>query len=141
VTRNTAADNIDTELRQFSRSDSLEGASGQHYYADFPMQKPRAAPFSRWSTGEEQYLEMPISAEYATPHVLSNKRNRTAIAFQTAELYIIEYDIFKSFPNPSTFGTRNGNEAGGFFFIRFGFSDYWMDGAYNAPNPKLGLLI
>jgi hypothetical protein len=23
------------------------------------------------------------------------------------------------------------------FFIRFGFSDYWMDGAYYAPNPKL----
>jgi hypothetical protein len=23
-----------------------------------------------------------------------------------------------------------------FFFIRFGFTDYWMDGAYYAPNPK-----
>jgi hypothetical protein len=23
------------------------------------------------------------------------------------------------------------------FFIRFDFSDYWMDGAYFGPNPKL----
>jgi hypothetical protein len=23
------------------------------------------------------------------------------------------------------------------FFIRFGLSDYWMDGAYFGPNPKL----
>jgi hypothetical protein len=22
------------------------------------------------------------------------------------------------------------------FFIRFGVPDYWMDGAYYAPNPK-----
>jgi hypothetical protein len=80
---------------------------------------------------------MPISAECAAPRALSNKRNRTAIAFQTAELYIIEYDIFKFFPTPSTFGTGNGNEASGIFFIRFGFPDYWMDGAYYAPNPQI----
>jgi hypothetical protein len=101
------------------------------------MQKPRAAPFSRWSTGEEQYLKMPISAECAAPHALSNKRNRTAKAFQTAELFIIECDIFKFFHTPSTFGTGNGNDTGGIFFIRFGVPDYWMDGACYAPNPKI----
>jgi hypothetical protein len=30
-----------------------------------------------------------------------------------AKLDIIEYNIFKFFPTPSTFGTGNGNEAGG----------------------------
>jgi hypothetical protein len=65
--------------------------------------------------------------------MLYNKRNRTAKAFQTAELSIIECDIFKIFHTPSTFGTGNGNE----FFIRFGAPDYWMDEAYYAPNPKL----
>jgi hypothetical protein len=44
---------------------------------------------------------------------------------------------FHVFPYPSTFGTGNGNDAGGIFFIQFGFSDYWMDGAYFGPNPKL----
>jgi hypothetical protein len=44
---------------------------------------------------------------------------------------------FKFFHTPSTFGTRNGNDTGGNFFIRFGFPDYWMGGAYCAPNPKL----
>jgi hypothetical protein len=53
-----------------------------------------------------------------------------------AELSIIEYDIFKFFPTPSTFGTGNGNETGG-FFIRFGVPDYSMDGAYYAPDPKI----
>jgi hypothetical protein len=43
---------------------------------------------------------------------VSNNENRTAIAFQTAQLSIIEYDIFKFSPTPSTFGTGNGNEAG-----------------------------
>jgi hypothetical protein len=32
-----------------------------------------------------------------------------------AELSISEYDIFKFFFTPSTFGTGNGNEAGGIF--------------------------
>jgi hypothetical protein len=82
-------------------------------------------------------LEKPISAECAAPHALSNNENRTAIAFQTAELSIIECDIFKFFPTPSTFGTGNGNGAGGISFIRFGLSDYQMDGAYFGPNPKL----
>jgi hypothetical protein len=68
-------------------------------------------------------------------HTQSNNENRIATAFQMAELSIIEYDIFKFFPTPSTFG--NGNEANGIFFIRFGFPDYWMDGAYYAPKPKL----
>jgi hypothetical protein len=92
--------------------------------------------FSRWSTGEEQYLEKPISAECAAPHALSNKRNRTAKAFQTAELSIIECDIFEFFHTPSTFGTGNGNDTGGIFSSGF-FSDYWMDEAYYAPDPKL----
>jgi hypothetical protein len=82
-------------------------------------------------------LEKPILAECAAPHALSNKRSRTAKAFQTAELSAIECDIFKFFHTPSTFGTGNGNDTGGIFFIRFGFLDYWMDGAYYAPNPKL----
>jgi hypothetical protein len=47
---------------------------------------------------------------------LYNNENRTAIAFQTAELSIIEYDFFKFFPTLSTFGTGNGNEAGGIFY-------------------------
>jgi hypothetical protein len=47
---------------------------------------------------------------------LSNNENLTALAFQTAELSIIEYDIFKFFPTPSTFGTGNGNEAGGIYY-------------------------
>jgi hypothetical protein len=81
-------------------------------------------------------LEMPISTECAAPHALSNKRNRTAIAFQTAEVSIIECEIFKFSPTPSTFGTGNGNDTGGIFFIRFGFPDYRMDGAYYALNPK-----
>jgi hypothetical protein len=54
--------------------------------------------------------------------VLSNNENRTAIAFQTAE-----YDIFKFFHTPSTFGTGNRNEAGGIFYIPFGAPDYWMN--------------
>jgi hypothetical protein len=61
------------------------------------------------------YLEKPISAECAAPHALSNKRNRTAKAYQTAELSIIECDIFKFFHTPSTFGTGYGNDTGGFF--------------------------
>jgi hypothetical protein len=44
------------------------------------------------------------------------------MAFQTAELSIIEYDIFRIFHTPSTFGT--GNEDGGFFFIQFGVPEY-----------------
>jgi hypothetical protein len=59
-----------------------------------------AGHFSRWSTGEEQYLEKPISVECAAPHALSNKRNRTAKAFQTAELSITECDVFKFFHSP-----------------------------------------
>jgi hypothetical protein len=43
------------------------------------------------------------------------QRKPDTIAFQTTELSIIEYDIFKFFPTPSTFGTGNGNEAGGIF--------------------------
>jgi hypothetical protein len=82
-------------------------------------------------------MEKPISAQCAALRALCNNENRTAIAFQTAELSIIEHDIFKFFPTPSTFGTGNGNEPDGIFFIRFGFPDYWMDGAYYAPNPKL----
>jgi hypothetical protein len=45
-------------------------------------------------------------------------------------------DFPNFFPYPSTFGTGNGNDTGGIFFIWFGFSDYWMDGAYCAPNLK-----
>jgi hypothetical protein len=37
---------------------------------------------------------------------------------------------------PSKFGTGNGTEAGGIFF-RFVVPDYWMDGEYYAPNPKI----
>jgi hypothetical protein len=42
-----------------------------------------------------------------------NSEKRTAIAFQTTELSIGIYDIFKFFSTSSTFG--NGNEAGGIF--------------------------
>jgi hypothetical protein len=61
-------------------------------------------------------MEKPILAQCAALRALSNNENRTAIAFQTAELSIIEYDIFKFFPTPSTFGTGNGNEADGIFY-------------------------
>jgi hypothetical protein len=44
---------------------------------------------------------------------------------------------FSSFSIPSTFGTGNGNDTGGIFYIRFGFPDYWMDGACYAPNRKI----
>jgi hypothetical protein len=67
-------------------------------------------------SGEEQYLEKPISAECAATHALSNKRNRTAKAFLTAELSMIECGIFKFFHTPSTFGTGNGNDAGRIFY-------------------------
>jgi hypothetical protein len=56
-----------------------------------------------------------VNSRILKSRALSNNENRTAIDFQTAELSIIEYDIFKFFPTPSTFGTGNGNEAGGFF--------------------------
>jgi hypothetical protein len=36
----------------------------------------------------------------AALRALSNNENQTAIAFQTAELSIIEYVIFKFFPTP-----------------------------------------
>jgi hypothetical protein len=61
-------------------------------------------------------IEKPISAQCAALRALSNNENRTAVTFQSAELFIIQYDIFKFFPTPSTFGTGNGNEAGGIFF-------------------------
>jgi hypothetical protein len=57
----------------------------------------------------------PILAQCAALHAQSNNENMTALAFQTDELSIIEYGIFRFFHTPSTFGTRNGNEDGGFF--------------------------
>jgi hypothetical protein len=45
-------------------------------------------------------------------------------------------DFRMFFHTASAFGTGNGNDTGGIFF-RFGFPDYWMDGAYYAPNPNL----
>jgi hypothetical protein len=69
-------------------------------------------------------IEKPILAQCAALRALSNNENQTAIAFETAELSAIEYDIFKFFPTPSTFGTGNGNEDGGIFFIWFGVPYY-----------------
>jgi hypothetical protein len=43
---------------------------------------------------------------------------------------------FQDFPYPSTFGTRNENDTGG-FFIGFGVPDYWMDGACFGPNRNI----
>jgi hypothetical protein len=57
-----------------------------------------------------------ISAECAALRALSNNENRTATAFKTVELSITEYDISKFISTPSTFGTGNGNEAGGIFY-------------------------
>jgi hypothetical protein len=79
-------------------------------------------------------LEKPISAECAAVHALSNNENQTTLSFQTAELSIIECDIFRIFHATSTFG--NGKENGA-FFIWFGVPDYWMDGAYYAPNQNI----
>jgi hypothetical protein len=61
-------------------------------------------------------LEKPILAECAALHALSNRENLTALAFQMAELSIIECDIFRISHTPSTFGTGNGNEDGEIFF-------------------------
>jgi hypothetical protein len=47
---------------------------------------------------------------------------------------LCDFRIF--FHTTSTFGTGYGNDRWN-SFIRFGFPDYWMDGAYYAPNPKL----
>jgi hypothetical protein len=56
------------------------------------------------SMGHQLHMRLgPSGPEVSTIHylrVLSNNENRTAIAFQTAELSIIEYDIFKFFPVP-----------------------------------------
>jgi hypothetical protein len=60
-------------------------------------------------------IEKPILAQCAALRALSNNENRTAKAFQTAELSIIEHDIFMFFPTSSTFGTGNGNNTGGIF--------------------------
>jgi hypothetical protein len=60
-----------------------------------------------------------MSAECAPLHALSNNEN-----LQTAELSIIEYEFFRIFHTPSTFGTGNGNEDGGFFLNRFRMPDY-----------------
>jgi hypothetical protein len=54
-------------------------------------------------------------AECAAVHALSNNENRTLLALQSAELSIIEYDIFMIFHIPSTFGTGNGDEDGRIF--------------------------
>jgi hypothetical protein len=64
-------------------------------------------------------------------HALSNNRNWTALAFQTAELSIIEYDIFKFFHTPG-----NGNEDGEIFFILFIVPDYnrWMEYIMRQPE-------
>jgi hypothetical protein len=56
--------------------------------------------------------------------------------FQTADLSITEYDIFKFFPTTSTFGTGNGNEAGGILLTGL-VCLVTMNGAYYAPNPKI----
>jgi hypothetical protein len=67
-------------------------------------------------------------------HTLSNNENRTGLAFKTTELSAIEHDMYKFFfHTPSIFGMGNEYDK---FFIRFGVPDYWMYGAYYAPNPK-----
>jgi hypothetical protein len=45
-------------------------------------------------------LEKSISADCATLHAPSTNENPTALAFQTAELSIIEHDIFRIFHAP-----------------------------------------
>jgi hypothetical protein len=66
-------------------------------------------------------LENPILAECATVHALINIENLTALAFQTAELSIIECENVRIFHTRSTYGIRNGNESFGIFFTR------WME--------------
>jgi hypothetical protein len=46
----------------------------------------------------------------------SKNENVISQAFQTYELSITEYDIFKFFHTPSTVGTGNGNEDGGILY-------------------------
>jgi hypothetical protein len=68
---------------------------------------------------------------------LSNNENRTAIAFQTAELsYLSLNTIFSSFSLPAPQLELEMEMKPVEFFFRFGVPDYWMDGAYYAPNPK-----
>jgi hypothetical protein len=66
---------------------------------------------------------------------ISNE-NRTTIAFQTAELSIIEYDIFKFSLSPPHLEPEMEMKPVE-FFIQFGVSDYWMDGTYFGPNQNI----
>jgi hypothetical protein len=43
---------------------------------------------------------MSISGEYAALHAPSNNENMTALPLQTAELFVIEYDVFRIFHAP-----------------------------------------
>jgi hypothetical protein len=43
----------------------------------------------------------------------TTKTAQPSLPFKTTELAVSEYDIFKIFHIPSTFGNGNGNEAGG----------------------------
>jgi hypothetical protein len=88
------------------------------------------------SSAKKYGIDKPILKRCAALRALFDNENRTAIAFQTAELSIIEYDIFNFFSTTSTFGTGNGNDTGGIFLSGLVFLiSGWME--HYAPNPKL----
>jgi hypothetical protein len=80
-------------------------------------------------------IEKPILAQCAALHALSNNENRTAIAFQTAELSISEYDIFKFFPTPPHLEPEMEMKLVEFFVSGLVcLITGWME---HAPNPKI----
>jgi hypothetical protein len=79
----------------------------------------------------------PILAQCAALRVLSNNENRTAInSFSNGWVIYHWIRHFQVFPYPLHIWNRKWNRHRWNFFVRFGFPDYWMDGAYYAPNPK-----
>jgi hypothetical protein len=86
----------------------------------------------RWIVG---YWKADISTMCSSVmRALSNNENRIAIAFQMAELSIIEYDIFKFFPTLHIWN-RKWNEAGrslsGLVYLITGWMEHIM-----RPTPR-----
>jgi hypothetical protein len=79
-------------------------------------------------------LEKPISAEcaalYATNETGPQKLFKR-LSYLSLNATYSSFSILPPHLEPEMEMTRVE------FFIRFGFSDYWMDGAYYAPNQNL----
>jgi hypothetical protein len=66
--------------------------------------------------------------------IQQRKPNRYSFSNGRAIYHWTRY--FQVFPYPLHIWNRKWKWHRWNFFIRFGFPDYWMDGAYYAPNPK-----